>query len=225
MAAARPKGAKAESAESLRRAKERDPTRPLGALPRAVPRSLVAVLALTVVACASAPQPEVPTIGCLEEWRRPRAEGASSAPGGAAERAALDRFRELFGGLKPTDFEARLRAVYVEDVWFDDTLQMLRGLDAVVRYLAKTADALESGSAEVLDVAASDGDHYGRWDTRLRFARFDRGTTRRSVGVSHLRFDREGKVVLHQDFWDASRGLFEHVPGRGWPLKRAKRRL
>jgi len=186
---------------------------------------LVAVLSLTVAACASAPEPEDPTMGYLEEWRRLRAEGAPFASGSVAERAALERFRELFEDFKGVDFEARLRAVYAEDVWFDDTLKTLRGRDAVVRYFAKTADALESGSAEILDVATSDGDYYVRWEMRLRFARLDRGTTHRSVGVSHLRFDREGKVVLHQDFWDSSRGLFEHVPGLGWLLKQAKRRL
>ena len=43
--------------------------------------------------------------------------------------------------------------------------------------------------------------------------------------MSHIRFGADGKVVLHQDFWDSSGGLFEHVPGLGWMLRKAKARL
>jgi len=161
----------------------------------------------------------------LGEWRRLQAAGMPFPAGSDTERAAVDRFRRLFEDFKAADFETRLRSVYAPDVWFDDTLKTLRGQEAVVSYFAKTADALESGSAEVLDVASSNGDYYVRWEMRLRFARLDRGTTHRSVGISHLRFDREGRIVLHQDFWDSSRGLFEHVPGLGWLLRQAKRRI
>lgn len=43
--------------------------------------------------------------------------------------------------------------------------------------------------------------------------------------MTHIRFDSEGKVILHQDFWDSTGGLFEHVPALGWMLRRAKKRL
>lgn len=48
---------------------------------------------------------------------------------------------------------------------------------------------------------------------------------KRSVGMSHIRFDADGKVILHQDFWDSTGGLFEHVPGLGWMLRSVKSRL
>ena len=34
----------------------------------------------------------------------------------------------------------------------------------------------------------------------IRFKRFARGEETRSVGMTHVRFDSAGKVVLHQDF-------------------------
>jgi len=34
-----------------------------------------------------------------------------------------------------------------------------------------------------------------------------------TYGMSHFRFDAEGKVILHQDFWDASAGFFEQLTG------------
>ena len=44
-------------------------------------------------------------------------------------------------------------------------------------------------------------------------------------GAWRIRFDAEGKVKLHQDFWDSAGGLFEHTPVLGWMLQRAKKRL
>jgi hypothetical protein len=46
-----------------------------------------------------------------------------------------------------------------------------------------------------------------------------------TIGMTHLRFDSEGKVVLHQDFWDSTRGIFEHVPVMGAGIRLVKKRL
>lgn len=46
-----------------------------------------------------------------------------------------------------------------------------------------------------------------------------------TIGMSHLRFDGAGKVVLHQDFWDSTRGIFEHVPLIGNGIRAVKKRL
>lgn len=43
--------------------------------------------------------------------------------------------------------------------------------------------------------------------------------------MTHLRFDREGKVVLHKDFWDAGGGFFEHLPVLGRAMRWVKSRL
>ena len=59
----------------------------------------------------------------------------------------------------------------------------------------------------------------------LRFKNLQRGKDTTSIGMSHIRFNSEGQVVLHQDFWDSSAGLFEHMPALGWMIRAVKRRL
>ena len=31
-------------------------------------------------------------------------------------------------------------------------------------------------------------------------------------GLSQLRFDDQGRIVLHQDFWNPSAGIYQHLP-------------
>lgn len=161
----------------------------------------------------------------LETARRLAAEGAPFDPGSAAEQAALDRFRALLSDFRAPDFRERIREVYAEETYFDDTLKTIRDVAELERYLAASADAVEVGTVEFLDLVAANGDYYFRWEMTLEFKKLAKGETHRSVGMTHIRFDRDGKVVLHKDFWDSTSGLFEHVPGLGWALRKAKARL
>lgn len=161
----------------------------------------------------------------LETARRLAAQGETLARGSAAEREAIERFQALLGNFKGPRFRERVREVYAEEVWFNDSLKTVRGVDELERYLGRSADALDSGTVEFLGLTAENGDYFFRWRMSLAFAKLDRGTIHESVGMSHVRFDREGRVVLHQDFWDSTNGLFEHVPALGWLLRKVKRGL
>lgn len=161
----------------------------------------------------------------LRTLRALEKQGPPLATGSEAERQAIQRFQELLSDFKAPDFRPRIREVYARDAFFNDTLKTVRGAEEIEEYLAASADAIEKGTVEFLDVVAKDGNYYFRWAMTLRFKRIARGDDHLSVGMSHVRFDAAGKVVLHQDFWDASSGLFEHVPALGWLLRRAKQRL
>jgi hypothetical protein len=39
-----------------------------------------------------------------------------------------------------------------------------------------------------------------------------RGQPITTIGITQARFNAEGQVVLHQDYWDSAAGLYEHVP-------------
>lgn len=154
------------------------------------------------------------------------ARGVLLAPGSETERRALERFQHALSDFKAPDFRARVRGAYAESAWFHDTLKQLAGRDAVERYFAASAEALHSGLVEPLGWTSDGrGNYFLRWEMRLRFKRLAGGEEQRSIGMSHLRFDADGRVVLHQDFWDSAAGLWEHVPGLGGLLRLAKRRL
>jgi hypothetical protein len=43
--------------------------------------------------------------------------------------------------------------------------------------------------------------------------------------MTMLRFDGEGRVVLHQDFWDPAAGFYEHLPVLGGVLRWIKSKI
>ncbi len=161
----------------------------------------------------------------LETVRLLEEAGAPLEEGGEEERRAIEHFQSLLSDFKAPDFGERIREVYSEDVFFNDTIKTVHGAEDVQEYLTATGEAIDEGTVEFLDLVADSGNYYFRWAMTIRFKRFARGEDKRSVGMTHVRFDSAGKVVLHQDFWDSAGGLFEHVPALGWMLRRAKKRL
>jgi len=159
------------------------------------------------------------TAQSLEEAGVPLGEGTEE------ERLAIERFQNLLGDFKVPDFGDRIPEVYAEDVFFNDTIKTVHGATDLQEYLTETAEAIDKGTVEFLDLVADNGNYYFRWQMTIRFKRFARGEDKRSLGMSHVRFDSSGKVALHQDFWDSAGGLFEHVPALGWMLRRVKKRL
>jgi hypothetical protein len=152
--------------------------------------------------------------------------GSPLVAGSAAEADALARFRAFFASFAPDKVERLLAATYAEDVWFNDTLKTLEGRAALGPYLRESAEAVEDCRVEVHEICGNGaGDYYARWSMVIRFRRFHRGRDTHSIGMSHLRFDRDGRVVLHQDFWNAADALYQYVPLLGAGIRAIKRRL
>ena len=153
------------------------------------------------------------TMDYLENVRRLETAGAPFAPGSDQESAAIERFQALLRDFKAPDFRQEVQNVYASDVFFNDTLKTIRGSAKLEEYLGDTADSLDVGTVEFQDVVSSSGNYYFRWRMTLRSKKLAGGRETTSVGMSHIRFNDAGEVALHQDFWDSTGGLFEHIPG------------
>jgi hypothetical protein len=152
--------------------------------------------------------------------------GIPFPPGSPEETAAIERFKAFFATFAPDKVQRLLDRTYAPDAWFNDTLKELEGRDALRPYLEHSAQAVDDCRVEVQDVVSNgQGDYYVRWSMMIRFKRFKRGQDTWSIGMSHLRFDANGLVVLHQDFWNAADGLFQHVPLLGWGIRAIKKQV
>jgi hypothetical protein len=140
-----------------------------------------------------------------------------------AIRKGVEAFRGFFANVTAESVGRLGPGLYAEDVWFNDTLKTLRGRDEVLAYFLKTTGHVDSFGAVVDDVAVSGANAYVRWTMDVRFK--GAGEPVRTVGMTLLRFDREGRVVLHQDFWDPAAGFYEHLPVLGPAMRWIKSRI
>jgi hypothetical protein len=43
-----------------------------------------------------------------------------------------------------------------------------------------------------------------------------------TYGVTQFRFDADGRVLIHKDFWDSGTGLYEQLPVIGGAVRRVR---
>ena len=143
-------------------------------------------------------------------------------PGSPEEKAAVERFKDFLSVISEQQVKTKLRQTYAPDAYFNDTLKEINDIDTLEKYLLKTAENVDSCTVEFLDTASSGGEYYFRWLMKIRFKKFHKGEEQPSIGITHIRFNKEGKVVFHQDYWDAAGNFFEKIPVLGWMIGKVK---
>jgi hypothetical protein len=145
------------------------------------------------------------------------------SPGSAEERAAVQRFIELYKVYTADAIRAGVRGVYGDDGYFADPFAGHRGIDAIENYFLKSTEAIEECTFEVEPPAVKDGDYYFRWLMKLRIKRNPKERIE-ALGMSHVRFGADGKVVFQQDYWDTGL-LMEKIPVLGWGVLKVRNSL
>lgn len=151
-------------------------------------------------------------------------KASTLTPEKAAE--AIKRISDFLSNIGSEEYiEQEIANVYSKDAYFNDTLKSLVNRDEIKEHFTKTAITMTSYSLEIDDIASTDKGHYLRWTMKFSAPKLAKGEDIITVGMSHIIFDEEGKVLLHQDFWDSASGLFEHIPLVGSGIRLVKKRL
>ncbi len=154
--------------------------------------------------------------------QHPNAPAANSD----AEAAAIENFKQFFSSFAADRIDKLLTSTYASDIYFNDTLKAIRGIKDLAHYLKDSADAVQDCRVEVIEVTrTANNEHYFRWKMMIRFKRFKKGQDTWTVGMSHLRFNADGLVVYHQDYWNATDGIFRHIPLLGTMINAVIKRL
>ncbi|MEO6173116.1 MAG: nuclear transport factor 2 family protein [Arenimonas sp.] len=148
------------------------------------------------------------------------------ASGSSDESIAIENFKAFFSSFAADRIDKLLAKTYASDTYFNDTLKAIEGIDDLAHYLKESAAAVEDCRVEVIEVTRTENnEHYFRWKMLIRFKRFKKGQDTWTVGMSHLRFNANGLVVYHQDYWNATDGLFRHIPILGTMINAVIKRL
>lgn len=136
--------------------------------------------------------------------------------------ARVQALVEFFEGLKAGDV-ARIKDFYAADAYFKDPFNEVRGVPAIERIFVHMFEALEQPHFVVTGRVAQGLECFLVWDFRFRFRRFDTVSWQTVRGSSHVRFNAQGQVEFHRDYWDAAEELYEKLPGVGALMRWLKR--
>jgi SnoaL-like domain len=158
--------------------------------------------------------------------RMDRVTPSGLAVGSAEEKAAIGRFKEFLQKIGDQQYvRDNTHKVYSADAYLDDTLVVHHGSAEIEAYFLKTSQTMTSYQVSIDDVAKSGNDYYVRWTMIFSAPALSSGKPIHSIGISQIRFNREGKVECHQDFWDSGKNFYAHLPVVGGAVGFVKKRL
>lgn len=150
-------------------------------------------------------------------------DAAQAGPASPPAHEPLARAIAFFERLSPADV-ARIGEIYAPDAWFKDPFNEVRGADAIGRIFAHMFAALESPRFVVRDRVGDGAQAFVTWDFEFRFRRGAPRGVQRIRGASHLRFDPQGRIAMHRDYWDAAEELYAKLPLLGAAMRWLRRR-
>ncbi len=184
---------------------------------------LICCVALTFLGCA--------TNG---EYRRQAQEAYTQAlqatdphkneimqQGSAKEKAALELYLSFYRNYTVDNIKQHMRDVYAPNVYYRDGFKDLQGIDALETYLISALPDMHVYSLDLQDMTVHDGNYYLLWTTKFSLKRKDEIIS--LAGMTHLRFDKDGRVIFEQGFWDTG-VIYERVPIIGYFIRWLKKR-
>ena len=137
----------------------------------------------------------------------------------------LESFRESYSDLTQADLGKRIENLYAERLYFNDTVHTFHTRDELRDYLVRTGEGLEESSVEIRQVVQDEEDVFVRWTMEFRTRVAGKKIHSHSIGITQLRFDEQGRIVFHQDFWDSGSALYAHLPFVGFAVRSARSRM
>ncbi|MEQ1543726.1 nuclear transport factor 2 family protein [Methyloglobulus sp.] len=124
----------------------------------------------------------------------------------------INAFINVYNQLEDNALADNVAKAYAEKLYFNDTVVTLHDRQAVQKYLQHTQDSLDSMQFKVLEIYEKNNDILVRWSMRTQFTILGQQRDVHSIGISHLRFDGDGKIIMHQDYWDSTQGFYQNIP-------------
>lgn len=138
-----------------------------------------------------------------------------------AHDSAVDSLVRWFQNLSP-ETVTQAGAYYAAGAVFRDPFNDVRGVPAIRRIYAHLFEQVRHPRFRVTQRYIEEGSAVLLWEFSFIGDAGDQATVIR--GASHLQFDHEGLVTLHQDYWDPTPDIYQRVPllGRmiGWVRQR-----
>ncbi len=117
---------------------------------------------------------------------------------------------EFFEQLQPEDV-ARMSDFYADDAYFCDPFNEVNTLAEIQKIFRDMFTKLQQPRFKILKIYQTEGGAVLVWDFSFQ-VKFFRLHDYVIHGNSVLKFDAQGKVNYHRDYWDSSAELYAKLP-------------
>ena len=114
---------------------------------------------------------------------------------------------------------------YAEHAYFKDPFNEGHGLELIERVFSHMFTQVAEPRFKVLERVVDERGAVLVWEFFFRIRRSGPSDSQLIRGVSHLKFDAEGLVVWHRDYWDAAEELYAKWPVIGVLLRWLQRKM
>ncbi|WP_340666195.1 nuclear transport factor 2 family protein [Rhodocyclus gracilis] len=156
------------------------------------------------------------------------AAATESPPTPTPERTANDtplaRVVEFYATFSPESV-GRFGEFYSDNAYFKDPFNEVRGIPAIQRVFLHMFEQIAEPRFVIVDQVTDAGGAVLIWEFHYRMKAWKAGGTQLMRGVSHLKFDADGRVNWHRDYWDAAEELYAKLPGIGCIFRGLQKRL
>lgn len=106
---------------------------------------------------------------------------------------------------------------------FKDPFHKVQGIDAIYNVFQKMYKNLDNPYFKVHEAIQKENVAYIKWGFYFSFKKDT--IVQNFTGVSRVKFDDNGKVLEHIDFWDSAENIYEKIPFISHIIKFIKRRI
>lgn len=124
---------------------------------------------------------------------------------------AAARLIRLYEQLTPADL-SRLDTYYAPDAHFKDPFNDVRGVPAVAQIFTHMFATLDEPRFIVRQHIVQGDQAFLGWVFHFRLRRWRPRVDQHIDGATLVRFDAQGLVTVHRDYWDTAEELYEKMP-------------
>ena len=183
-------------------------------------QTFLIILACSTTACAG--RSGSGNLSYPAAYRAALVETKASAP---VRNEDLELFIKFLEGIGTPGSARAASELYSENIHFSDALILTEDKQVIVKHFSDLEEAGNQVKVTMHQKLISGNDVFLVWSMEARFTPIRTERISDSLGVTHLRFDENGRVILHQDFWDSTEGFFRHIPVLGSVVNSVKRRV
>lgn len=132
----------------------------------------------------------------------------------------VEKFTAFLENLSPERI-SEMDDLFAPDVDFLDPINTALDLEHLKRIEKDLFKQLKEIRFKVEESAGEGEEAFVKWVMNYKFRIWKRQIT----GVSHLKFNEEGKISYQHDYWDASFPIYGEFPPLGWIMKGIKKML